>query len=500
MSKLSIFVCENFEIEFRQIAELNNYKDVVINSFSCLCENKDKRVESENKIADGLQNNQEGYILCSKFCNAVKMADSYPNLEVYTSNYCFSHLASETFVSYILKKGGYIIGSGWLDKWEEHLELTGFNQETARKFYSEFCKELVFFDSGVDKELLDKLNALSAYLDIPNVVIPYDVTRLEVILENIVCKWRQKNKDTCQDKIQALQAQSAEYATIFDLLSKMASFSNKHDTYAKLKDIYTMVFGARNYQFWSYSNQYKEIPGEVAELFAHKHKNYLLIKEENRFLIKIEFNDELFGIVDVSNFLFPEYLEKYLNFAIDIVKICGLVLYNMNQYDQLIETGKEIKYLSFHDTLTGLFNRTYLNETMSFEKLKEPISVFMFDIDGLKYVNDNFGHNEGDTLILSAGKVLSKCFRETDTVARIGGDEFLVIIQDCDELMAKEMKRRLQEAIKTHNMSINMDHLKLSISSGYALSDETDKNLEGIIQRADKLMYKEKNFKQANKF
>jgi len=65
--------------------------------------------------------------------------------EIHTANYCFNHLASEGFINYILEKGGYVIGLGWLNNWREHIKNAGFDRETAKSFYKSFCKELVFF-------------------------------------------------------------------------------------------------------------------------------------------------------------------------------------------------------------------------------------------------------------------------------------------------------------------------------------------------------------------
>ncbi|MDZ7671698.1 MAG: GGDEF domain-containing protein [Halanaerobiales bacterium] len=157
-----------------------------------------------------------------------------------------------------------------------------------------------------------------------------------------------------------------------------------------------------------------------------------------------------------------------------------------------MESEKELKYISFHDTMTGLYNRNYLNQLLTNKFENEITIIFMFDIDKLKYVNDNFGHVEGDRLIKSFADVLKQCFRKKDIVARIGGDEFTAFLYDGDEKTAKSVQKRIINLINMYNENLKDEHLKLSVSMGYVINQSNNDTIEDLMKKADALMYKDK--------
>lgn len=120
----------------------------------------------------------------------------------------------------------------------------------------------------------------------------------------------------------------------------------------------------------------------------------------------------------------------------------------------------------------------------------------MFDIDRLKYINDNYGHAEGDKLIINVASILKKCFRETDAVARIGGDEFVAILEEIDTNDAEVIKTRIESQIESHNQRIQEKYLRVSFSIGYAVGDNPGDTLEVIMKKADEMMYLDKTSKR----
>lgn len=152
----------------------------------------------------------------------------------------------------------------------------------------------------------------------------------------------------------------------------------------------------------------------------------------------------------------------------------------------------EILYLLYHDQLTGLYSRAYLNQLKIAPEKDHPLAVFMFDIDRLKYVNDSFGHLQGDELIMNVSNLFKKCFRITDTVVRIGGDEFVAIVSDCDMVLAEQFTDCIHNAIIEYNNQITEKHLEISVSVGYAVSVNPNITIEVLMQKSDELMYENK--------
>lgn len=157
---------------------------------------------------------------------------------------------------------------------------------------------------------------------------------------------------------------------------------------------------------------------------------------------------------------------------------------------------REIEYLSFHDEMTDLYNRRYFeNELERLESSRRlPIAIIIGDLDGLKIINDNYGHKLGDEFIKSAAQVLSEVSRNEDVVARMGGDEFAVVLPETDAEAAKKYCQRIRDEINDFNQQNNLPQ-DLSISLGTAVYDEDSKSLEAVFNQADKQMYLHKGRK-----
>lgn len=153
---------------------------------------------------------------------------------------------------------------------------------------------------------------------------------------------------------------------------------------------------------------------------------------------------------------------------------------------------KQLKYLSLHDHLTGLYNRNYFEEEMRrFDSGRHnPVGIIMCDVDGLKLVNDTMGHETGDALLVAAAGLLRKCLRENDVVARIGGDEFAIMLPCSDNAAVASVCQRIRGAVARYNE--RKPELPLSISIGYAASGEAAASIIDLFKEADNNMYREK--------
>ncbi|MEA1971628.1 MAG: GGDEF domain-containing protein, partial [Thermodesulfobacteriota bacterium] len=152
---------------------------------------------------------------------------------------------------------------------------------------------------------------------------------------------------------------------------------------------------------------------------------------------------------------------------------------------------EQLRYLSTHDSLTGLYGRAFFDEEMfRFERGRTfPVSVVMLDVDGLKWVNDTRGHKAGDALLKRVAQVLGMVFRAGDIAARIGGDEFAVLLPGTGISAAKEILVRFRAFLEDHNKEY--PDLPLSLSIGVAEGSKGD-SLACVQKKADELMYREK--------
>lgn len=153
---------------------------------------------------------------------------------------------------------------------------------------------------------------------------------------------------------------------------------------------------------------------------------------------------------------------------------------------------EQLMYLSMHDPLTGIYNRTYFEEEM--HRLDsgryDPVGLIVCDVDGLKLVNDTLGHDAGDALLIAIANVIKNCFRDGDVVARVGGDEFAILLPNSHKNAAESACRRIREGVFRHND--NNPDILLSVSIGFAVKYTSSISMSELFQEADNNMYREK--------
>ena len=154
-------------------------------------------------------------------------------------------------------------------------------------------------------------------------------------------------------------------------------------------------------------------------------------------------------------------------------------------------TEEKLRYMLNHDTLTGLFNRAFFEEELArLERGRQfLLSIVMADIDGLKQVNDNYGHDAGDETLRRAAEVLRSTFRAEDLVARIGGDEFAVLLPHAPESVVDNTVERLRKAVISHNEQHGDPMLSLSIGTSTVHKGDA---INIGKRKADQRMYQDK--------
>lgn len=226
---------------------------------------------------------------------------------------------------------------------------------------------------------------------------------------------------------------------------------------------------------------YKNIYEDSGEVFAAFNRVYRTGEAENAFCWHVTTKDGREIIVELSIILRRDQKGNQIGFsgiAKDVTK--------RKQHEE------KLKYLSLHDQLTGLYNRTFFVEEM--HRLSKsrayPITIISADINELKQINDLKGHAKGDEYLKNCAEVLSRSLRSSDILARIGGDEFVMLLPRTGRKAGDNILERIRNQVDEHNKKHPEE--PLSLSMGLATAACNDVDLEEIYKQADRLMLKEK--------
>ena len=163
---------------------------------------------------------------------------------------------------------------------------------------------------------------------------------------------------------------------------------------------------------------------------------------------------------------------------------------------------EEIRYINDHDHLTDLYNRQYFEKKLSEMNRKEylPLSVLIADINGLHLINEAFGQYEGDLVITKSARIIQSCSRKKDITARIGGDEFGIIMPQTGNAEAHELLDMIKQACVRYNDNNRSKSPEINISMGYSTIEEELELVEEAMKTANEYMRNRKLFSQQSSY
>ncbi|WP_291703627.1 diguanylate cyclase [Clostridium sp.] len=253
-----------------------------------------------------------------------------------------------------------------------------------------------------------------------------------------------------------------------------------------------------NYCYTAFNNIHKKVILNIWKKEIKKGMNMLDVigYDEDRKKARENFdralNGESFSIVEEygDNKYSRLYWQDYYSPIISSDgKVIGLTCFVLN-ITALKKAEERNIFLSYHDELTGLYNRRFYEEQLKQMDTESnyPISVIMADVNGLKFTNDVFGHTEGDKLIKAFAEVLKQNCRKQDVVARIGGDEFYILLPKTSSIQLEKIISKIQKSISIQHLDKGI----LSVSFGFATKYNANELLEEVYNKADDYMYSQK--------
>lgn len=327
----------------------------------------------------------------------------------------------------------------------------------------------------------------------------YETVSLGVILFfSLILFFTMRKKAGLVNKVLKMQKEAIEYKELYeatlDSMVDACIITNEKGIIENFNQIALQRFG--------YTAE--ELMGQPIEILIpegdHK-RNHAHYMESSSMHKKVLFKGrELKAITKHGELLSSEITVTPLKQSEDL-KFVGIIHDISNRMKLMEQLGSLLNQLrdeATKDYLTGLLNRKAFFEKahqiwLSAKEDNKPISLLMIDIDHFKQINDTFGHDSGDRVLVTVAKVFNQNCREEDLVCRYGGEEFIILLENKDERPALEFASRLKKIVQEMSVSEQDEEIRFSISIGLVTSNALELNsIEALISNADQMLYQAK--------
>ncbi len=317
--------------------------------------------------------------------------------------------------------------------------------------------------------------------------------RIEI---GFTAEWAMLNENEQTKELQSsnrtITNEKNKYLTIFESTPTPVIFLNSENIIDNMNHAAaTLIYGiieTPGSTYYAEKKMWEPLPWKIDEVVKFLSGNKTEYAFERALATKKGiryFNIKLKRMLDVS--------QKFSGIA--------LILNDITESKQLED---RLSTMSITDELTGLYNRrgfiTLSEQQLKVaERTKKNLLLFFVDLDKLKQINDQWGHQEGDKALIKIANILKETFRKSDIIGRMGGDEFAVLTIDTHDKTGEILLNRLLKSLDNYSKSERRKY-PLSLSTGMArYNPETPRSSEELMAQADRLMYEDKKRKTRNK-
>jgi diguanylate cyclase (GGDEF)-like protein len=496
--KFYLIVCQNLVREATLAIEREHLSDITLVTFPADFCNSSKPWESLIPFVPHVESPFDRVCIVGGGCLA-RLADppaAFQQEQVRRVGPCFHLLIGADRIEQSIQRGAYTLTCGWLAHWQDSIRKWGFDRDQAQEFFKETATRLLLLDTEVDRHSRQDLTEFAEYVEMESEVLPVGLDYFRLYLSKLVSDWRNENeRRSASEASDRIQRQLANHTKALELAGELAGILSEEQIAERIVQFLVTLCAPARVAYASVHGNHLEqrwghpvpgcIPADILQSALTSGEEVEWIGERNALRCRISLHEDILGVLQVEEFVVPEDRPHFLQLVRDVARVCGLAIGHARVYRGLGNAAGESKnqggdrqalerdsrYLSTHDVLTGLYNRTIFEEELARleHSRRFPISIVLMDIDNFKRMNEKYGLLAGDRLLQQFAQILEIAFRTEDVVARIGGDEFAVILPGTDAALAAEIEKRVRRIMADQLPQAGFD---LSVAIGAATAEK----------------------------
>jgi len=342
--KLGLFFCNNLVPEVAEVLKTGNYPDVKLMSFrdSCIASTLDN-----DSIANMINPSATEFSKILFFVSACRKggkSNVFPtkNVDLIHLEQCFEIFLNKEIIYHFIRQGYYLVSNGWLNRYKHHIAEWDFEEKSARTFFRESLKKILFLDTGLGRDYQSKLEALSEYMGLPYEVFPVGLSHCRNYIESKISQWRFENERTKMNlKLAGITKENANYFFVFQQLQKLVDYTDEAKIVKEVFNLLNILFAPQQITFQAYDN---------GRIFEKKWLNGNAVppkKDSSDYMaIQIVHQNEVLGEFEVYGIKFPEYIDQYQKTGNIISIICGVAMSNARKYKIIQDQNEELTKLN----------------------------------------------------------------------------------------------------------------------------------------------------------
>ncbi|MCP4214621.1 MAG: response regulator [bacterium] len=358
--KLGLLICNTYKRELEAVVAAEGWDDVHIAGFSSQCGRPGRKWETVASTIKECPDCSRILILSSCFKKNTKApAEEKVQCDIIHMSQCFCMFANQGIIEEYQRDGAYLVSPGWLARWPHWMEIWGFDRPMAREFFGESAKYILLPDTGVYTASGEALREFADFVGLPSRSVPVGLDYFKLFLSKLVLEWRREHKETPATAAGNSNLPASDYAMAMDLLNRLVQTFSEEDVVSGMIELFTMLFAPRGICYLTYregrpgdilvcstSSNGQEPKDAARKRLDALSGNYAPTESATGFFLRISHREETLGILELTDFAFPQYQEQYLNLGVAMASVCGLAISNARSYRKLSLHSEEMAALN----------------------------------------------------------------------------------------------------------------------------------------------------------